>query len=447
MLALPCTAEEIHEINQKKEYTLISTQLMEYLLQDPKINAEANQCWQTLFRKARFHANLEVTMSYVELAENLSKSKRTVMRYVKILKEAGYLVVKQNSDTKNGLLANTFLVRVPTSIIKKVSSTKDRAVKKSDLSKKKDNDASHLIQVLSGDDVLNQEITLNRVEDKRKVVSLKEGAAWKDRPKEGSQRQAAAREGDPSEGKPRETSINVHSISEEEVASLHGLSDRSIVTPHDRHAISYNNKYLNNKNNNRDSTLILEQVPSEGEGSGFLGDCCCDSTNEDKIFQIEQEIAKLRDTEKEVSLGIKQGAMTYAELQKTGAIRSEIDVLEMKRDLLKKEEAKKTRMVDLKRNLKTDSRYIANQGDANRISSFTFKRLVKELKLYGRDDEWLPWLINEIIYEVRFGSLTKSKVTGKRLSLDHGINIALKLVREGRWTTPTALRFNKKLVE
>ncbi|MBS0358903.1 MAG: HTH domain-containing protein [Proteobacteria bacterium] len=447
MLALPCTAEEIHEINQKKEYTLISTQLMEYLLQDPKINAEVNQCWQTLFRKARFHSNLEVTISYVELAENLSKSKRTVMRYVKILKEAGYLIVKQNSDAKSGLLANTFLVRVPTSIIKKISNTEDRAVKKSDLSKKKDNDASHLIQALSDDGALNQEIALNRAEDKRKVVSLKEGALWKDCAKERSQRQAAAQAKDPSESKSKETSINVHSISEEETASLHGLSDKSIATPYDRHATSYNNKYLNNKNNNRDSTLILKQVLSKREDSKFLGDCCCDSTNAEKIFEIEREIVRLQDAEKRISLGIKPGAMTYAELQKTGAIRSQIDILEMKREHLKKEEAKKAEIVDLKRNLKRDDGYMANRGDKNRVSSFTFKRLVKELKHCGRDDEWLPWLINEIIYEVRFGSLRKSKTTGKRLSLDHGINIALKLVREGRWTTPMALRFDKKMVE
>ncbi|MBS0358997.1 MAG: hypothetical protein JSS53_07000 [Proteobacteria bacterium] len=447
MLALPCTAEEIHEINQKKEYTLILTQLMEYLLQDPKINAEVNQCWQTLFRKARFHSNLEVTISYIELAENLSKSKRTVMRYVKVLRETGYLVVKQNSDNKSGMLANTFLVRVPTSIIKKISSTKDRAVKKSNPSQTKEHKISRLLQTLSNEncDAMVRTLAPRNTDERQKEVSSRVNGRFKDEQEEGNAMKVKERDF-LGRALPK-ISANKDMAFEERDGFFTAGSDKFATPSRDKNVTPYNNKYLNNKNNNRDSTMILKQVPSEREDSEFLGDCCCDSTNAEKIFEIEQEIARLQDAEKRISLGIKPGAMTYAELQKTGAIRSQIDILDMKRELLKKEAAKEAEIMDLKRNLKTDGGYMANRGDANRVSSFTFKRLVKELKLCGRDDEWLPWLINEIIYEVRFGSLRKSKITGERLSLDHGINIALKLVREGRWTTPTALRFDKKMVE
>lgn len=52
----------------------------------------------------------------------------------------------------------------------------------------------------------------------------------------------------------------------------------------------------------------------------------------------------------------------------------------------------------------------------------------------------LDVLINEITYAIRFGSLQKSAKTKDPISIDHGINIALKLLRDNRWATPLDMR-------
>lgn len=51
----------------------------------------------------------------------------------------------------------------------------------------------------------------------------------------------------------------------------------------------------------------------------------------------------------------------------------------------------------------------------------------------------LKTLIAEIFHSVRFGQLVQGK-NGQELSIDHGLSIALKLVRKNRWRTPTDFR-------
>jgi hypothetical protein len=54
-------------------------------------------------------------------------------------------------------------------------------------------------------------------------------------------------------------------------------------------------------------------------------------------------------------------------------------------------------------------------------------------------------LINEIVFEIRFGSLVKSQDKKDPLDIEMAVNIALKLVREGRWSTPSMLKKSKLL--
>ena len=61
---IACKAEDIKAINQQKEYTLISTRLLQLLFSDQRLNDHAIKCWQLLFNKSRFHPNLEITISY-----------------------------------------------------------------------------------------------------------------------------------------------------------------------------------------------------------------------------------------------------------------------------------------------------------------------------------------------------------------------------------------------
>ena len=89
--------------------------------------------------------------------------------------------------------------------------------------------------------------------------------------------------------------------------------------------------------------------------------------------------------------------------------------------------------------LTKDKQYISKLEGKRVISPFAFKYLEKNLSAFHSDSFHIAKLLNEIIYEVRFGSLRFSKTTGAEILIQHAINIALKLIREGRWQTPADL--------
>lgn len=106
-MSLSCSASDIQAINQTKEYTLTATYLLETVIKDTSLNAQAQKLWQLLFTRARFHENLEVTLSHKELALELNRSTRTIARYVQVLCDTGYLLVKPNfNDGGQGVTCN-----------------------------------------------------------------------------------------------------------------------------------------------------------------------------------------------------------------------------------------------------------------------------------------------------------------------------------------------------
>lgn len=112
---------------------------------------------------------------------------------------------------------------------------------------------------------------------------------------------------------------------------------------------------------------------------------------------------------------------------------------------LKLETTQKTTMLQSQKNAEaekyqTNPRWVQDQIGSRTLSEFSYKRLVRELQSQGFQGQQLTQLTNEIVFEIRFGSLIKSKQTDEELSLDNAINIALKLVKERRWSTPTLLK-------
>jgi hypothetical protein len=120
--ALLCTAEDIHMANQLKEYTLIATQIQQVLFSDERLSAQMVKCWQILFEKARFDEDLSVDMGYQWLADLLCRSKRTAMRCVRGLVDAGYLKVVSHVGE-----VNTFLVRIPSDLMNRVVVSSNRS--------------------------------------------------------------------------------------------------------------------------------------------------------------------------------------------------------------------------------------------------------------------------------------------------------------------------------
>jgi len=89
----------------------------------------------------------------------------------------------------------------------------------------------------------------------------------------------------------------------------------------------------------------------------------------------------------------------------------------------------------------TNNQYFISSKEGQRsLSHLMLNRLIhhlEKLKIYGEEK---TKLINEIVFEVRFGSLVKNNTTNQENTIDRAINIAIKLVKEGRWNTPTLLK-------
>ena len=155
-----CEVSDIIEINKSKEYTLISTDLLESVLTDTRLNAQTTKLWQILFNKVRYNQNLEIKISYSYLAKSLNKSTRTIARYIVSLQKSGYLIVKHNFDKNGGQRPSTISVRVPTFSIEHAKKRKDRQVKNAS-----DNNNAYLIKEedsqsnITADEVLPVNVT------------------------------------------------------------------------------------------------------------------------------------------------------------------------------------------------------------------------------------------------------------------------------------------------
>ncbi len=384
-MALACSINEILNINQRKEYTLTSTFLLQSVLTDRNLSAQAVKVWQLLFNKAKYNPELKVKLSYSRIAELLGRSVRSIARYVKELTSRGYLVIINNFKSNGGQLANTLLVRVPKEFIKNAENTNDR----------------------------------------KKNVS-------------------------------KENSCN--SSKKDIVKPIHNAIINNI--PHDKYDIEDGvkndiQKNINNdlKKNNNNKNVVVNIC---NENNNFNLYSPLNNKMQESILNYVKEIKFLE--EKNVSLKeiIDANWKKMADknisredhitlLKETGNYDSQVFISEHRinylKGLIEKEKATK-KAVD---ELAADNSLINNKPGDKCIPEFTFKRLVKKLESYGFESDKLNVLINEIVFEIRFGSLAKSQDQKDPLDIEMAVNIALKLVREGRWSTPSMLKKSKLL--
>lgn len=121
-----CSSEDIFNLNHSKEYVLLAQNILELVVTDTRLNAQTAKLWQLLYAKAKFNHELAITVPYKELGEILHKSTRTIIRYVEVLEDCGYLKTTSNFDSKGSRLANTLFVRLPTETLKGLYNQKDR---------------------------------------------------------------------------------------------------------------------------------------------------------------------------------------------------------------------------------------------------------------------------------------------------------------------------------
>lgn len=370
MLANSCRPEEIFKLNNEKEYTLISTALLEKILTDIRLNAQTVKLWQLLFNKAKYKNNLSTKLSYCYLAKILNKSVRTILRYSKTLVEAGYIIIEKNFDESGGQRSNTFLIRVPEALIQEVQQEKNRGSK-----------------------------TSNTVHENKRVES---------------------------------SSITIQEAEikcQQDDIFVMGEGDTSVT--HNNSFKDYNNKNNKNvvvsfdeKNNIPDPEIEIIQKNI--------------SVLENSIHPLEEKIKQEWNCFIEISSN--DVSNSYSQRQKIRQLEAYLDSVKV--DL----EKEKMRLNSFNRKnesvipLNEDKEYFLQKEGSRKISSYCFKRLVKSLEKQGFNNFSLNRITNEIVYETRFGSLIRNNKNQQELNVENAINIALKLVKEGRWNMPNALK-------
>ena len=170
-------------------------------------------------------------------------------------------------------------------------------------------------------------------------------------------------------------------------------------------------------------------------------------TNQIKLNLInfqkkEEEVEKIRLRKKELNqkfLSETDQIKKFEVLQVLGQIESTYERTAFELEQLKTQIQKQKTTQVFQSQLQTNPCFMAKKRGGREISEFTLRRIFKILESYGYERWTKIKLINEIIFESRFGSLVKNNLTKEENSIDLSINIALKLIREGRWNTPSSL--------
>ncbi len=380
-----CSINEILDINKRKEYTLTSTFLLQSVLTDRNLSAQAVKVWQLLFNKAKYNSEYKVKLSYSSISQLLGRSVRSISRYIKELTSRGYLVLINNFKSNGGQLANTLFIRVPKELIKNAENTNDR---KKNVSKENSFNSSKKDTVKPTQNVIENNIP----------------------------------------------------------------HDKNDVEDTDKNVIQKNiNNDLKKNNNNND---VVVNICNESNNPNLYS--LPNEKMQESILNYEKEIKFLEErnlSNKEIVTTnyekMASGKLSREDhlllLEETGKFDSQIFISEHRinylKRLIEKEKAAK-KVVD---ELAADNNLIQNKPGGKCIPEFTFKRLVKILDSYGYESDKLNVLINEIVFEIRFGSLVKSQDKKDPLDIEMAVNIALKLVREGRWSTPSMLKKSKLL--
>lgn len=123
------SSNEILNLNESKEYTLLATSLTKHLLLDKNLSSTEKNIWIWFYQFAKLNEALEVNFPYSEIAENFGISRRTVERCIANLISNSYLKIKANKARGGRKSINSFFLCFPKSAINKIKQEPDRKSK------------------------------------------------------------------------------------------------------------------------------------------------------------------------------------------------------------------------------------------------------------------------------------------------------------------------------
>jgi hypothetical protein len=403
-------AEEIKNLNETKQYTLIATGLLESLITDPNLTASSVKLWEYLYTKAIVNNKLSIKIKYKDLAQKFSRNERTIKRYVENLKAYGYLEVKSNYY-QQGQRANTFYLKLPQTVISSIQSTKDR--KKPSHTETSDISSHFPDSKIISPDVCNIELDSDNTTTKGRIFT------------------------------DDKTVILDHDIN---VLPNNNIK-KDIILNNNSVVVDSTYTYKNDRLDSEMSALTKSSLNNEPyvETTTILGadkivhesevlretQSVLDKDNDEAID--EQEIKKLNTIISSLytKMGManpKEKISIFCEIQRLQASVTTITVLRTQKNILK-----------------PSSHVLGNTAETSSterpLSNTDTLRIMKGIKSIIVDDNSQKKIFDEISYAIRYGSLRVSQ-TGELLSISHAINISLKLLREKRWETPAPLKKN-----
>lgn len=411
MNAQPCLPEDIIGLNRHKEYTLIATDLLESVLTDTRLNAQTTKLWQILFNKARYNPSLEIKISYSFLGKKLGKSTRTIARYIDSLQNSGYLIVRHNFDTNGGQRPSTIAVRVPEFSIEHIKKKKDRLTKNT-----LDNNKTCMLETKN--DGASSDSAFQATRSHSTITLISEHAEPTNVLCETNQHTVKNNIEEQQFSARLDTlpeSVTIIEIEQQDKSDMGG-DDSNVV-----------HKDINKKDINKNNNISVVSFFQEEQKKAVM---------QSEIKVLEKQLA---DGNKQLTT-LKDHSQLYDQIKRNSQAEASLHLLRIALDKMNHDIEVKTNQQKTKSELSNDPHCMLNKTGQREISSFTFKRLANTLRTLGYGGNDLNALINEIIFEARFGSLTNCNKTKNPLSLDKAINIGLKLVRENRWSTPELLK-------
>jgi hypothetical protein len=388
-----CSVNEIHELNEMKQYTITSTYLLKTILTDSNLTPTAARLWQYIYSLAHADDNLEIKISYRKLAIVFSKSTRTIARYMSNLAENGYIAMKHNSLSNGGYDINTIQVRFPQHVIANAKKTPDR---RSFSSK---HGSSSLLS---------------------RATSNKNGCStYNMYPKNPSFNQKAL---DKESNNTFSSPIQLEPQPLTEANDL--ICDKNVRRGYDKNVIQIN---TSNKN------IIINNNVVVDDRNDNSSDNLSRNANKDSLTPLlhkaKKELANLtlaKPTNQNDTL------QWYNDIRKLHSRMCTLEVLLSRGEDNTKIQSTLTKSPE---SFNKSQDYVMYLG-SRPVNDFHIKRIQKELTELAMSEQQKAQLLNEIIYAVRFGPLRVKKSKQSELSVAHGINIALKLIRENRWETP-----------
>ena len=364
---------KIDTANSNKRYVRLSTTIFQQTLIYSNLTRGASSLWLYLYSLSYHSKDTFYTISQYALADEFGVSRRQLSRYLKELKQQGFLITHTYDEFDRYYTPYLFYeCTIPESIESKLNQEKDRKGNKG-----------------------------NKMKNERTELKQEESLPMQD------------------ESCLMGETLNVIT------------HDKECHTEDPTHYI-YNNNYNIHCRDCYETPILEENNTIENENIQLA-----EISREVERLSLELNKAK---TKLEGAEAIWIGNPCWDNYQAKNRLESivlglENDIKvsltkqEIEKEKIKEEEGKKK----VKESL-TNDRYLVNNLPGNRIvPKGLMWWITKKLNSIGVLIKDLPKTLNEIVYSVRFGSLVNFKYTFNEMPLMRSINIALKLIKEGKW--------------